>query len=97
MSAAAPLPELEITLDEPITFLKDTVTSIILREPKAKEVRDALAELGTSNSPDALYRYQIALVANVSGRKKQEIEQLPIRTLKQAYEYLESFLSPDGQ
>ncbi|MDO9714298.1 phage tail assembly protein [Paracraurococcus lichenis] len=88
------LPELEIELDEPIEWNGKSVSSVVLREPKAREVQQALAEIGNGNTPDTVYKYQISLISKVSGHSRQIIEQLPIRKLAQGFRYLEAFLEP---
>jgi hypothetical protein len=92
IAKAAPLPELELEMAEPIDHGGKTYSSVVLREPKAREVQQALAMLGTSATPDSMFKYNTTLMAAVSGLPRQVVEQLPIRQFSEGARYLESFL-----
>lgn len=96
IAKAAPLPELELEFVDPIEFGGKTHTSILLREPKAREVQQALAALGAAATPDSMFKYNTTLMSAVSGLPRQVVEQLPVRQFNEGARYLESFLD-DGQ
>lgn len=86
------LPEMVIELNDPIEWSGKSHTEVVLREPKAKEIKAALAALGSGNTPDAMVVYNTTLISGVSGLPRQVIEGMSIRQFNQAARYLERFL-----
>lgn len=82
------LPEMELVLAEPIEFAGKVHTSVVLREPKAREVQQALAALSNATTPDSMIRYNTVLMSAVSGLQRQVIEQLPLRQFNAGAAYL---------
>lgn len=87
-------PEMIVDLDEPIEWNGKVVTELTLREPKASEVLRANKFLAVV-TPEAVNQYQMSLLGSVTGHPRQIIEQLPIRKLTEASNYLQGFIS-DG-
>ena len=90
-----PDPELTITLDAPIQAAGGgPVQEITLREPTAMQVRQAEGNLRAGVNPEAVRKYQIALVTSVSRLSQQVIDQLPVSKLTEAADYLQGFITP---
>lgn len=67
--------------------------AIELREPKARELSKALGVMRGNTDSQSLVKFQIALVAAVSGVPEAAIEQMPISKLNEAFDYLQGFTS----
>ncbi len=83
--------EMLIDLEPAIEKHNRRVDLLELRPPTAGEVETAQRELGSTLTSERLRRYQIVLVALVSGHPRAIVEELPIRKLDQASQYLQGF------
>jgi hypothetical protein len=84
--------ELEIEFDPPLAHNNGTWDRITLREPKAIEVKKARSLLKGQFGAEQIVDHQIMLVALVSGVPRVVVENMPIRKLNQATEYLMAFV-----
>lgn len=89
-----PLPSMVIDFDPPIEWNGKSVSSMELREPRAGEVLKAQSEL--NGSPQAQWKFGMALIGAVSGEPRQVIEQMPVSKMIQGINYLTNFLNDDG-
>ena len=90
---SAPVPELEIEFDTPITWSGKEYTSIFLREPKSVQLENALAAGGADqNRGTAQIKEMKHLIGAVADVPRQVVEQMPLRKFRAAASYLESFL-----
>jgi hypothetical protein len=86
------LPELVIDVDPPVILKNGTYNELRLREPKAGEVRQAEFHLRASVNVESMRRYQIALIARVSGWPEPAVEGVPISKLNEASAFLQGFI-----
>lgn len=84
-------PDLQLTIEPAIVLHNTTYDLLDLREPKTGELDAAYRELGTTMTSYAMRRFQIMLVARVSGYNRGVIERLPIGLLDEASRYLMGF------
>ncbi len=96
--AAAPLPDtLEIALDPPVVVNKVEYARIALREPTLNQVQTAQAKLDdpSYSSPGAMRDYALTFVAVVSRLPRAVVDEMPVRALDQALDYLQAFVTAD--
>ena len=94
-TSADEIPEtLVITLDPPIEVNKALFAELSLREPTLSQVRDAHMKLDDAGLPSigAQREYELAFVAAVSGKPRIVVDALPVRVLREAVGYLESWV-----
>lgn len=90
-----PDPELVIEISPPIVYQSGTFDVLRLREPNAREVRNAERNFKgnpLNQGPVEMRSYEIALVQAVSGWPMPAIEALPITKLDEAGRYLQLFI-----
>ena len=87
---------LTIHLDPPIEVNGRTFTELHLEEPTAQMVERAEAELAGNMSVHALRKYQIAFVSQGSKTPRAVIERMRITQVKEAADFLSSFLGSGG-
>jgi hypothetical protein len=87
---------LTIHLDPPIEVNGRAYTELHLEEPTAQMVERAEAELAGNMSVHALRKYQIAFVSQGSKTPRAVIEKMRITQVKEAADFLSSFLGGGG-
>lgn len=88
-------PSYVINFDPAIVHNGMECRAIELSEPQLKHLRSAYAEFRNGVNAETTTRYQIALVCAVTGKPQQVIEQMPIRKMNEASEYLQSFINAE--
>lgn len=91
---------LDIEIDPPLEVNGKTYSSLRLEEPTARMVERAESELGGTMTVHTLRKYQIALVSQGSGTPRAVIEQMRISQVRQAADFLSSFIGvglPTGE
>ena len=85
--------DLVIALDPPLRSNGGEVHELVLREPKAGELRKAEDLLGKQASPlpGPVRKYQAKLIEQVTGLGPLVVGQLPISKSKEAMRFLEGF------
>lgn len=87
------LPEtFSLQLDPPIKVKGGEVSVIELKEPRARQVRDAEARLDERLSEASATEYQMTLVRLVSDVPQEVVNELPIVALGQAMGFLQAFI-----
>jgi hypothetical protein len=86
-----PPPDLQIVIDPAVVVHNTTCDLLDLREPTGAEMDAAYIEMGLSPTSYGLRKFQIMLVARVSGLNRAIIEALPISVVNQATQYLMGF------
>lgn len=84
---------LEFTLDPPLVLNEKTYDTMSLQEPTAFQVESAEMEIGNQASFSAMRRYQIKLVANVSGWPVEVVRRMPISQMLRGFNYLRDFIA----
>jgi hypothetical protein len=84
-------PDLQLPIVPPITMQNTTYDVLDLRPPKSGELDAAYAQIGTATNSYTLRKFQIMLVARVSGFHRGVIERLEIDQLNEASRYLMGF------
>ena len=84
-------PELEIPLVPPIELHSRRHDMLELREPLTGELEKAYAELGNGRDAESIRKFQILLMALVSGCHRGIIERVPITILDEGFRYLAGF------
>ena len=93
MSNAEDLPDtLTVELKTPIELKGQRHTELVLREPRAIDVRQAESHLRASVNVETLRKYQIALIAKVAGVPEPVVEAMAITQLNEAAAYLQGFI-----
>lgn len=87
---------LDIELDPPIDFNGKTYTTLHLEEPTAQMVERAEAELLQMNV-HTLRKHQIALVSQGSQTPRAVIERMRISQVREAADFLSSFIGGGPQ
>jgi hypothetical protein len=83
---------LDIEIDPPLEVNGKTYNSLHLEEPTARMVERAESELGAAMTVHSLRKYQIALVSQGSGAPRAVIEQMRISQVREAADFLSSFI-----
>lgn len=86
---------LTIVLDPPLQADGGVLTELVLREPRAREVRAAEQQLDQALSPASFMVYRTMLIAAVAGVKPEVAARLPIRVINRAMAYIDEFVSPE--
>jgi hypothetical protein len=84
-------PDLQLPIEPAIVLHNSTYDLLDLRPPKSGEIDAAYRELGTAATAYSLRKFQIMLVARVSGYNRGVIERIPIDQLDEASRYLMGF------
>lgn len=90
----------DIEFTEAIDWNGKTFTTLHLEEPTGQMIERAELELANNVSVHALRKYQIALVSQGSGVPRQVIEKMKISQIKEAADFLSSFIGggpPTGE
>jgi hypothetical protein len=83
-----------LTLAEPIAHAGTTYSELVLREPKADQVRQAEEQLRTgAHLPSNTRNYEMHLIAKASGAPFGVVQQIGIARLNVAMGYLRLFLA----
>jgi hypothetical protein len=91
---------LDIEIDPPIVINDKTYDVIHLKEPTAFQVEDAEKEMASGMTVYTLRKYQIKLVANVSGIPHPIVQRIPISLVIKAFDFLQPFTAsgrPTGE
>lgn len=90
-----PLPPASYTIeiDPPVTFSGGEYKQLVLREPKAGEVRQADEQLRLGVTQHALDNRNIHLIAKVAGVPVPVVELLGVTRVKIAMAYIDPFLA----
>ncbi len=84
---------LTIEIDPPISDERETHTSIVVTAPTIGQRRQAEGHLRRSQDPEALTKFQVAMVARCTGIKEDLIEKLQADQFYTAWEHVAGFLS----
>jgi hypothetical protein len=84
-------PDLQLQLLPPIELHNRRHDVLELREPLTGELDKSYAELGSARDPASIRKFQILLVALVSGCHRGIIERVPITVLDEGFRYLAGF------
>lgn len=90
-------PTLTIPIDPPVAFEGREYGQIILREPRAGQVRQADEQVRGGVTMAAMRTREHHLVASVSGLPFPVVERLPVSRVTLAMEYLNRFLAVGRQ
>ena len=95
--AVALADSLEIELDPVVVVNKIEYPAVKLREPTISQVQRAHAKLDDATQPSigSQREYQLAFVHEVSRLPVPVVDQLPVRVLNEACDYLEAFVRVD--
>lgn len=94
MSDTTDLPAtFSLELAKPVTFDGREFTTLVLREPRVKEVLQADEQLRHGVNPGSLRNREIHLVSKVAGVPLPVVEQINISALNAAMAYLNPFLN----
>lgn len=100
IAPAEPPRTLDIAIDPPIVINDKTYDILHLQEPTAFQVEDAEKEMASGMTVYTLRKYQIKLVANVSGIPAPIVQRIPISKVIEAFNFLQPFTSsgpPTGE
>lgn len=97
---AEPQRTFDLDIDPPVEVNGRTYASLHLEEPTARMVERAEAELAAAVTVHTMRKYQIALVSQASGLPRAAIEQMRISQVREAADFLSSFIGggpPTGE
>lgn len=87
-------PSLDLEIGHAVSYGAASATMLLLREPNVGQRRRAETALRTGTSPAASRRYQLILVAEVSGVPFAAVGGVPVSVLNRAEAYLRGFIEP---
>jgi hypothetical protein len=87
----------DIDIDPPLDVNGKTYNTLHLSEPTARMVERAESELAGQMTVHTLRKYQIALVSQGAGVPRQVVEQMRISQVREAADFLSSFIGVGPQ
>jgi hypothetical protein len=84
---------LELDIDPPIEWNGKTYATMHLEEPTGHQIERAEAELAVAVNVHTLRKYQFAIISQASGMPRQAVEKMRISQIKEAADFLTSFIS----
>ena len=81
-----------ITLDPPVAYRGGEIAQLDLREPKAREVREAEREYSTEAPWAGAMAYELRLIGMVTGLNQMALDALPIGATNYASTFLQEFV-----
>lgn len=92
LPSGLPEPAFDLALRTPLTIKGGTIATLNLREPTGQEMWLAEGLLQANTGPEAVTLYMRQIIATVSGRKPEDLEDIRISELSCAFDYLAGFI-----